>query len=68
MPKQMLYLQSKLNEFLQTYLIILITHLLLIFLNEDFFLRIYRDGIKSIFQNTRRVFLMAKIKHTNNNF
>ena len=49
MSKRILYLQSKFNDFLQTYLIIVITHLLLMFVNEDFFFQEYIEMKLKIF-------------------
>ena len=49
MSKWLLYLQSKFNDFLQTYLIIVITHLLLMFVNEDFFFQEYIEMKLKIF-------------------
>ena len=69
MPKRILSSQSKFNKFLQTYIIFLIKQLFVKFVNEEFFFsKIYRDGIKNIFQNIWKMIRMARVKHSNNNF
>ena len=49
MTKQILSLQSKFNQFLQTYLIFLITYLFLIFANEEIFFQEYMEMDLKIF-------------------
>ena len=43
MPKQILSLKSKFNDFLQTYIIFLMTRLFVIFIKEDIFLQEYME-------------------------
>ena len=49
MTKRILSLQSKFNKFLQTCLILLITHLFLIFANEEIFFQEYMEMDLKIF-------------------
>ena len=49
MPKRVLSLQSKFNEFLQTYLIFFIRHLFLISFNEEIFVQQYIEMELKIF-------------------
>ena len=49
MSKRVLSLQSKFDKLLQTYLIFLITHLLLIFVNEEIFFQEYIEMELKIF-------------------
>ena len=51
MPKPILSSQFKFNKFLQTYLIFLITHLFLIFVNEEtfFFQEFIETELKTFF-------------------
>ena len=49
MPKRVLSLQSKFNEFLQTYLTFFIRHLFLISFNEEIFVQQYIEMELKIF-------------------
>ena len=49
MSKRVLSLQSKFDKLLQTYLIFLITHLFLIFVNEEIFFQEYIEMELKIF-------------------
>ena len=49
MPKQILSLKSKFNDFLQTFIIFLMTRLFVIFIKEDIFLQEYMEMELKIF-------------------